>query len=240
MLTIEALENNFYPVEALSDDIVRADDELPKTTFHNYFKLGDGTSPFVVSENLVDDAFAALVLNQAGHKGVEVLTKAELKANPRGFTHVLYAPHQYHSELKGRLDAERPNTTLCIPIFNCEFSGLETPEEFYALRRSVVPTAQWDRRPAPKLSLRFDNPKTRGGTGDGYVFARLEQALQEVDNLVGVGQGFVEVLNYREEVVELVFAGDDDFTWIANRDDATSRRIARDAVREARWTFLTR
>lgn len=107
---------------------------------------------------------------------------------------------------EGRLDAERPRTTLCIPVFSSEFSGTEPAEQFATLRRDIVPTLEWDRPASPKLSLRFDNPKTRGGTGEGSVFARLDMVVREIDNLRGVADGFVEIVNHAGNPVEIVFS----------------------------------
>jgi hypothetical protein len=242
MVTLDALVANFYPVEDLGGGLVRCSDELPKTTFHTYFKLtgNDDVAPFVVSQDRIDDAFAALVLTAAGHQAVDTLTKTRLPPNGYGFTHLLRAPHAYHAHLKGRLDGERPRTTLCIPIFDAEFSGSETPRDFDTLTKSVVPTTDWAREPAPKIALRFDNTRTKGGTGDGYVLARLDLVLREIDNLVGVPDGFIEILNHRDEVVEILFESGQTFTWISGRDDKAAEPVAKDALRDRLRAFLTR
>lgn len=241
MITVSKLTDNFYPVDELNGNVVRCGDELPETTIYTYFMIckTPAQSPLTVSDNKIDDDFASLVLNSRGCEGAIGLTKAELAQNDYGFTHVLYVPHQYHSELKGRLDADRDKTTLCIPIFKSEFSGTETLEEFTELRKYVVPTYRWDREVTPKISLRFDNTKTKSGTGDGYVYARFEQVLKEVENLVGDRDGFIEIINYNSDVAEIVFSKEEEFSWISNRDDASSESILIDAIRARLWTFLT-
>lgn len=241
-ITFDKLVANFYPVDDLGDGLVRCSDELPRRTIHTYFKLPatDGFTPFVVSDDFVDDAFAATVLKTVGDLGVERLTKTKLPTNAYGFTHVLSAPRAYHAHLKGRLDAERARATLCVPIFESEFSGSETPETFGLLFGRVVPTSDWRRAPHPKIALRFDNTKTKGGTGDGYVLARFDLVLRETDNLLGVADGFIEILNHRDEVVELLFSQADMFTLIENRDDAAGVQISREALQEWLWVFLTR
>lgn len=241
MITISKLRDNFYPVDEIGDGFVRCADELPETTYYTYFMICDppGYHPFVVSENRIDDDFAGLVLTANACKGVSSLTKVELAQNSYGFSHVLFVPFQYHAELKGRLDSDRDMTTLCIPIFNSEFSGTETPEEFVRLRRNIVATSRWDRELTPKIALRFDNGKTKGGTRDGYVFSRFDQVLGEVDDLVGVSDGFIEVINYRGDVVEILFSKGIDFSWIRGRDDSRSERISKDAIRSRLWAFLT-
>lgn len=241
MITISKLKDNFYPVDEIDGSVVRCGDELPKTTIHTYFMICNAPahSPITVSDNKIDDEFAKLVLKSRGCEGAIGLTKAELAPNSYGFSHVLYVPPQYHSELKGRLDADRDKVTLCIPIFKSEFSGSETLEEFTELRKHVVPTYRWDREVTPKISLRFDNIKTKSGTGDGYVYARFEQVLKEVENLLGDRDGFIEILNYKNDVVEIVFSKEEEFSWIRNRDDAAGEPILIDAIRAKLWTFLT-
>lgn len=241
-ITFDKLVANFYPVDDLGDGLVRCGDELPKKTIHTYFKLpaADGFAPFVVSDDFIDDGFAAMVLKTVGDQAVEHLTKSALPANAYGFTHVLSAPQAYHVQLKGRLDAERPRTTLCIPIFESEFSGSETPEAFGLLSGRIVPTSDWRRAPHPKIALRFDNPKTKGGTGEGYVLVGFDLVLREVDNLLGVADGFIEILNHRDEVLELLFSHGDTFTLIENRDDAAGHQIGRAALGDRLLAFLTR
>lgn len=241
MITLSKLKDNFYPVDEIGDTFVRCGDELAKTTIYTYFMLcnAPANSPLTVSDNRIDDDFARLVLNARGCAGAIGLTKAELAPNAYGFTHVLYVPPTYHSELKGRLDADRDKITLCIPIFKSEFSGTETLEEFTELRKHVVPTYRWDREVTPKIALRFDNLKTKSGTGDDYVYTRFEPVLKEVENLLGDKDGFIEILNYKNEVVEIVFTQGEEFSWIQNRDDATGEAILIDDIRPRLWNFLT-
>jgi len=241
MITLSKLKDHFYPVDELGDGFVRCGDELARTTVYTYFGLryGPAHSPLTVSDNRIDDDFARLVLNSRRSDGAVGLTKAQLPANAYGFSHVLHVPPDYHSELKGRLDADRDQTTLCIPIFRSEFSGTETLEAFTELRKHIVPTCRWDREVAPKILLRFDNLKTKSGTGDGYVYARFELVLKEVENLLGDKDGFIEILNYKEEVVEIIFTKGEEFSWIQNRDDAAGEAILIDAIRPRLWNFLT-
>ena len=212
-----------------------------KKNFYSYFKICDGAehSPFLISEDIVDDDFAKFILLTCGCRTVDKLTKESLKSNRFGFTHIMYVPHQYHFELKGRLDAERANTTLCVPIFNSEFSGSEQPEEFIELRRYFVQTWRWDRNVSPKITLRFDNAKTKSGTGNGYVFAKFDQVLKEIENLAGVSDGFVEIINHKNEVIEILFNRDDVFSWINNRDDSKSQQIQARLIPDRLWNFLT-
>lgn len=240
MITAEKLIANFYPVDRLSGGIYRCADEFPRKTIYSYFLLCDapGFSPFVVIENDSDDDFARVVLDTIGCSTVTSLTKVTLEVNRHGFTHLLLVPDRYHAELKGRLDTDRPTTILCIPIFDSEFSGTETVEEFFELRRNVVPTYNLTRGVYPKITFRFDNPKTRGSTGDDYVFARFDLVTRELQNLIGVPNGFLEIINYHGSVVEVVFDRNDQFIWIPDRDDAKREQLFKDSVEVRLWAFL--
>lgn len=241
MLLAEQLIAGFHPVVDLGDGLFRCSDELLRTTHYTYFMLGHAITPFLLSQDHVDDAFARQVLTQAGHDKALRLEFAPLPQNTYGLTHLLRAPHDFHSELEGRrFDDARPQTTLCIPVHRSEFSGDETAAEFRDLRLHVVPTRDWARPPAPKIALRFDNTKTGGGTaGEGYMFAKLGLLLREVENLAGDDRGFIEIINYRGQVVELLSPTPDTFTWISNRDDAAAVAVRRAEVAPRITAFLT-
>jgi hypothetical protein len=241
MIRAADLAAQFHPVDDLGQGLVRCGDELPKKTIHTYFLLdaGPGHCPFAVSDSRTDDAFARQLLQTCGDRAVTELTRIGLGHNAYGFTHLLCVPHTHHAELKGRLDAQRPRTTLCIPVFASEFSGKETAEQFATLRRDIVPSLQWDRSASPKISLRFDNPKTRGGTGEGYVFARFDMVVREIDNLRGVTDGFVEIVNHAGNSVEIVFSSAAEYCWIPDREDAQAQTLPRDALMDRLRPFLT-
>jgi hypothetical protein len=241
MITISKLTNNFYPVEEVGNGIVRCADELPNKIIYTYFMLrSEGEKvPFVLSENVIDDDFAELVLASCGECNAAELEKVGLSKNRYGFTHFLRVPYTYHSELKGRLDLDRPSTTLCIPIFDAEFSGTETPDEFTDLRRNIVATSNWNREIAPKIVFRFENGNTKGGTGDGYVFTKFDKVLKEIKNLVGVSNGFLELINFNGSIIEIVASGSANFRWIPDRDDSRSEQISKDAIQDRLWHFLT-
>lgn len=241
MISAEKLAQNFYPVDELGDGVIRCGDELPTTTIYTYFLLcpGKAETSFVVSDNLVDDNFAGAVLKNCNCTSVSELQKKTIPQNSYGFTHVLHVPHRYHSELKGRLDVEREQATLCIPIFNSEFSGHESSEEFIDLRNNIVPTSRWDRQITPKISLRFENGKTNGGTYNNYIHAKFDQVLQEINNLSGVRDGFIEIINYKDDVLELLSADGSNFSWIRGRDDSSSDNVPLHLIQDRLWNFLT-
>jgi hypothetical protein len=238
MINVAKLEDNFYPV-VVGGALVRAADELAENTIYSYFLLDRAAvTPFVVSEDIVDDAFAHQVLDTAAGRNPDALEKIPLGENRYGFTHLLLAPPAYHSELKGRLDADREATVLVVPIFEAEFSGDETPAEFITLRREVVPANRWDRTIHPKIKMRFDNGNTGSSTGDDYVLVTFQQLMFEVGNLLGVTEGFVEVLNYRDDVIEVVFAEGELYSVIRDRDDDNAVYADFDETGDAIWAML--
>ena len=177
MLQQQDLVSHFSDVVDLGDNVFRCKDVLSKVTLHYYVKLaGAGfheNDLLIVSENRMNDEFALSVF--ASLPRTKVTAGLELHAMPTngyGLSLTILAPEQYHAYFKGRLDDKRECLALCMPIHRCEFSGNESVDDFFLLRRKIVPTMNWEREVHPKIELRFDNPRTRGGTGDAYTFVR--------------------------------------------------------------------
>lgn len=146
---------------------------------------------------------------------------------------MLSVPPQYHSELKGRLDALREGVLLWHPQLPLRvFRRREC--RFARLRRHIVATQRWDRAPSPKILLRFDNPQTGGGTDDDGIFARLDTVEREIGNLAGARDGFIELINRDGAVAELLAAGAEDYAWIPDRDDSRTVVTAAKAQRRLR------
>jgi hypothetical protein len=139
---------------------------------------------------------------------------------------VLLAPKDYHGHFAGRLDAKRSRLVLCLPIHRCEFSGDESVGEFFTLCREIVLALNWQREVCPKIILRYDNPKTQGGTiYDRGVFAKYATVLRELDLLSGVPEGFIEIINYKKQVIEILSpkGGGRTDTGSGRRDAGASR-----------------
>ena len=65
----------------------------------------------------------------------------------------------------------------------------------------------------------FDNPRTGGGTDKDGAIVSLETLMAEIDNLNGVSSGFIEITNYRDEVIEVLSPEDGHYVLIRNRQD---------------------
>lgn len=243
MLTREDLVANFSGVTDIAADIVRCKDALPKVTYFNYVRPArDDVEPdlVLVSEGNPDDEFAVAVLSRASEAGRgDGLQLLDLPPNKYGLQNLLLAPSTIHSYFKGRFDDKRGKLTLCVPIFRCEFSGTETADEFNTLRRDVVPILSWTRAPAPKTVLRFDNPRTRAGTGSGYALVRVPPLLREIDSMDGVPDAFIELLNYKGEVLEILSPRPQAFICIRERNDASRVEMSKPDLLKKVHDFLT-
>ncbi|NWK46447.1 hypothetical protein [Ralstonia pickettii] len=244
MLSRIDLEANFSDVKALGGGIFSCKDVLPKRAIHYYLRFGEQSANqadlLLVSENLEDSGFAAAVLSSApttlNGQGLAIATLAQ---NAYGFSRLVLTPASFHGYFKGRRDDKRGNLLWCIPAHACEFSGNETAAEFSVLRREIVETENWHRGPAPKLVLRFDNPRTGSGTGSAQMFATLDTLYREIELLDGAPTGFLELINYKGEVIELLSPVAGQYTLILGRDDSTRRKIDKNDLRDFVWEFLT-
>jgi len=240
MINLKKLEDNFYPVDIIKRDFIRCTDELNDKNIHTYVGLRNGKSDDVimVSDDHFDDKFAHQIFKICPDTVQTGIVKQDLFCNNYGFTHIIFADHNYFSDLNGRLDNEKKTTFVAIPVFKSEFSGNETPEDFYELRRNIVPSNDWHREPSPKLLLRFDNTKTRAGTGDRYVLSKFDLVIREAKEMLGTIDSFMEILNYKNRVLELLITGDDEYDVIFDRDDSQMIGIAAVDLEKVIWQFL--
>ena len=190
----------------------------------------------VVSEGDEDDAFAIQVIRSVscGLK-TNMPTVMDLVENARGFTHVLVVPSEYHGYLKGVEGLDRSNLFLCIPIYRCEFSGDESIEEFKLLNFDMIPTLHWQREKFPKLRVYFDNPKTGAGTTESGAFFEMSGLLREVDEMNGVSEGFLEITNWRGQVLEVLSPSHDEYIVITERVD--EEKVSKDAIHDRLKVF---
>ena len=202
--------------------------------------MGGGGGPDVIlkSSRLRDDDFARDMLKVTlANLNESLPRKVPAPENRFGFSNVLYLTPDYHGELAGRLDDKRASTLLCVPIFESEFSGAESPAEFKAIRRST-PINDWSRSLQPRIKLRFENSKTGAGTGDGYVFCALDLVLNEIGNLVGDPDGFLEIINFKERVMEILYSPEQGLGVIFDRNDEHVIIVDVGSVEPILWEFL--
>lgn len=175
----------------------------------------------------MDDALAIAALHAcAALPASETLAIASFSSTLAAFDAIAIAPAGLHRHLGGWLDDAREETRFCIPVYRCELGGNEDRDRFMAMLRAV-PFDDWSRAAHPRILLRHDFPSTGEGSGDGYVLTSREQLTRLVERLPGTG-GFLEILNYRDEVREIIDQAG--YVLIANRDDANARQIGRDEL----------
>lgn len=243
MLQYEDLVENFSETSELKNGTIFCVDEFPNSITGYYFKLASeesgGFDLVVICENQRDDEFANFILSNS--LPVEDGTKLSIRPlglNKNGFNHLILAPKEFHGYLKGRLDDERERLLLCLPVHKGEFSGNESINDFFLLRRKIVDTLDWTRQPSPQVQIRFDNPKTGGGSG-AYVLVKYEYLLNEIGKIEGVEDGFIEILNCSGAVAEILSHVADQFVLILARDDSARELMDKEQLVERILAFLT-
>jgi hypothetical protein len=242
MLAKQDLIDNFCDVLELGSGVFRCQDETPRSTYYYYVKPAGAASTddlLLISESWADDDFALNVLRQVPFGGKSQGIKSQpLGANSYGFSRLLLASSDYHAYFKGILDDRRDSLVLCLPFFDGEFTGNESVQDFFHMRRQMVPTMNWKRAPCPKVLLYFDNPKTGSGTGDKEVLVKHETLLHEIDNLHGVPNGFIEVTNSWGSVVEVLSPSPGQWIYIRDRNDDTREALLKPDLLKRLWDFV--
>jgi hypothetical protein len=243
MITEKMITDNFEDVQRMTDDIIRFKELLPD--FKDIYYLGcsksDNINIIVISRDIEDDVFASELIRVASsqNKVLNLLKFRHNIENKYGFDSALMAGPQYHSYFKGRLDNVRNTLYLCFPIFECEFSGNESVELFYEMRRFLIKSLNWDRSMTPKILLRFENPKTKAGTiGKNYYPVDFNVVKTEIINLNGVPNGVVEVFNYNKEYVKIISISQDQYIMETNGKILCDGCYS--SIKENLWEFLIR
>lgn len=244
MLSSEDIRANFVDIEELSTGLLKFKDVVPAFAFVYYLALGKNKQAdlLLVTEDFEDDDFARTIIDAVRNPRVDFgqLSKQRLNIpNRYNFTHYVLVPPRFHSYFKGRLDEKRSRLVLCLPIHECEFSGDESPELFLHMRRYTVPTLDWQRSAAPKIMLRFDNPRTGSGTSDCAPVAVGYSTLEcEIQNLNGVANGFIEITSFRGEFAEILSPEKQQFTF-RHESESNPRNMTLQEVKSAAHAFLS-
>lgn len=220
MISESDLVEEFGFVKSMIGDVFFFQDEMRAYTYNYWLHSSNDRSLLVVSKDMVDDELALAIIAAApaelslDHPEIYVLAEGSKK-----FTHVFVAPSHYHGYLKGADGIDRSRLLLCVPIYRCEFAGDETPEEFKDMHLHLIPILDWTRLQHPKLRVYFDNPATGGGVDESGVLLKQSVLFQEVENLNGVNDGFIEVTNWSGRVIEVLSPSLDKFLLIRDRED---------------------
>ncbi|MCX4750026.1 hypothetical protein OG455_31675 [Kitasatospora sp. NBC_01287] len=176
------------------------------------------------TDQLLGDPRPLIALPGFGAPGHEFDTAAV--AAPRGHT------------LHARDNAELHALTYAVfPGWHYEFSGTETDEEalFQVSHPQGLRATSLDRQPSPFLRMRFDNPRTKGGSsGPDRGLAKPDMLFRELELLEGVPGAFVEFENFRHQVWRAAWA--DGFTLTG---EGGHRELDRDGLLRFAESSLT-
>ena len=105
---------------------------------------------------------------------------------------------------------------------------------------NIIPSVNWDREVSPKIVLRFNNPRTGGGTSDSGAFVKYDLLIREIRNLNGVTNGFIEITNYRGQAIEILSPREGEFWLIRDRMEETKEAFGQDVLAQRIRLFLTK
>lgn len=122
-----------------------------------------------------------------------------------------------------------PLTYALFPAYACEFSGRETLPEAAARYVRMLRAAEIGRAPVPFLKMRYDNPRTGGGsTNQGRVLTYPSVLLDELPQLENSPGAFVEYENRAGLVWRVEWAGG---FWAIAGESGRWRRLGLDELR---------
>jgi hypothetical protein len=208
MITTEMLSAFFPDVELIENGINRFSEEVPAYTEWYFLKSYGAAERDVLIVSREENGVAAEFVKKLFARlfdavGKDALSPVKLPIsfrNAYGFQSVMLVGPEYHGYLKGTLDKQREQLNLGVPCFECEFSGKETKDEFLYMWIHLFPKGWSKRNKVPKISLSFENPKTRGGTKrDSFVLTRYNVLQCEIKALESVSSGYIRIRNFLDE-----------------------------------------
>ncbi|MGA5628518.1 hypothetical protein ACPCTH_26885 [Streptomyces cellulosae] len=136
-------------------------------------------------------------------------------------------------EVHGHHGTRNPDLTavtyIVFPAFDTEVSGRESLEEAQARYQKMLSPAEIGREAVPFLKMRFDNPRTGGGsTNPGRALAYPQMLRQEIPQLQGAPGGFAEWENRIGEVWGVAWDGE----WVLSGAEGERRGISLDEILE--------
>lgn len=174
---------------------------------------------FVIVFKNVDDLefVVSVVLNVLYYFLYDGLMIFEIFFNVYGFIYVMVVFSIYYGFLNWI--EKCMGLFLCLLIFWCEFNGNELVEDFKWFIYYIVDVNNWYRIKQLKISVYFDNFCIGGGMDKDGVIVSLEILIVEIDNVSGVSNGFIEIINYCGEVIEVLLLVEDYYVLICNCQD---------------------
>lgn len=215
MISISDIRSRFPKAELLNDSMVRFEDVTAALKLCYYIEhdhQNDRTLLVVTNGIHSDDLASSLIASSkvVRERGDKLKKLKLIKPIVGHLSHFLVVPASFHNYLRGRFADKRSDLLLLLAICDCEFSGAEDESLFREIRQRWNAAIDPTRKCKPRVLVRFENPKTQGGTIGGNFFpVDLSYLFMEIQNLEGVTDGVLEVQNFRDEVVRVIspFAG---------------------------------
>jgi len=219
MLTLADIQSRFPKAELLREEVIRFTDVVPALRFCYYLKHDrNGERDLLVVTNGIQNdnlAIQMIAAAESVRSRSDQLGKIQLPGScDSKFTHFLFVPPSFHNYLRGRFDAQRSSLFLLLAICDFEFSGLEEEAVFREIRQSWNSAIDLERRCEPRVLFRFENPTTGSGTnGENFLAISSSYLANEVANLSGVRNGFLEIKNFRNVVARITSPADGEFEF---------------------------
>lgn len=179
-----------------------------------------------------------------------------MRTNQYRFSELLIVPPEFHHQLEGLIES-RSDLVLCVPGHQSEFVAkenemvltfnegqeledwddrpAEVPEHWW---RCCTPYHQWKRIVHPRIVLRFDNPKAQYSS-DQYLLSSYSALVNTIQLLDGAPDGFIEIINYKDQVLEILPKDPGTLELIRDRNDDGSVLLKQEELLDEVWAFLT-
>lgn len=129
------------------------------------------------------------------------------------------AVHRYHPRRRAELNEV---TYAVFPAYRCEFSLMETQEEAAYRFDDMLDAANLRRTPSPWVRLRYDNPKTGGGSeGPDLGITSFSVVQRVLRDLEGAEGAYAEFENFRYERRRVSWAGGLVVSWDEDKTRTT-------------------
>ncbi|MFD7807022.1 hypothetical protein OIE90_28390 [Streptomyces cellulosae] len=183
-----------------------------------------------------DEDLARAVLAFARHHEERLVVEGRPIAAVGGFSAAGYdfdAVAATAPEVHGHHRTRNPDLTavtyIVFPAFDTEVSGRESLEEAQARYQKMLSPAEIGREAVPFLKMRFDNPRTGGGsTNPGRALAYPQMLRREIPQLQGAPGGFAEWENRIGEVWRVAWDGE----WVLSGAEGERRGMSLDEILE--------
>ncbi|WP_452229000.1 hypothetical protein [Lacinutrix sp. MEBiC02404] len=143
---------------------------------------------------------------------INYLKEKEITTNFNKINNVSFKNLEFNSLIVYQNNFEDSTETdvskyTAFPIYECEFSGNESGNELSFLRRNMITTINWRRKPSPIVKMKFKNLSTGvKSTGNKFNYFSKSDFFNEIKSLRKTGS-FIEVKNYKNEHCKIIIEG---------------------------------